>query len=107
MKPQIDTVTDTIHKTDTVVVTDTVFTGIGKNKHASYFSIYPNPANETLTIKSSAADVMPYTIFDTYGRQVGYGKTEGELTTVHLATLPQGVYIINVQGGSMIRFLKM
>ena len=101
MKPQIDTVTDT------VVVTDTVFTGIEKNKHASYFSIYPNPVNETLTIKSSAADVLPYTIFDMYGRQVGYGKTEGELTTVHLSALPQGVYIINMQGGTMIRFLKM
>ncbi len=96
-----------IHDTIRDTVYDTVYTGIRHGNNEAVYMIYPNPARENLTIKSSTTDVIPFIIYDVYGREIMNGKTEGEITTVNLSTLPQGIYLISVKGGNMRRFVKL
>ncbi len=103
VKQTLPVVRDTIRDT----VYDTVYTGIRHGNNEAVYMIYPNPAKENLTIKSSTTDVIPFIIYDIYGREILNGKTEGELTHVNLSTLPQGIYLISVKGGNMRRFVKL
>lgn len=67
---------------------------------ASRFRLYPNPAVETL--KLEVEEELLVTITDLHGRmvQMPFLCTPGVVTTFQTGALPDGVYLINLQGAN-------
>lgn len=66
--------------------------------NASKFSVYPNPANDVVTISNAAnATIDAVTVSDLNGRIVKSVKLNGEATAqVNIADLSAGVYMMNI-----------
>lgn len=83
--------------------------GIADNKLQAGISVYPNPANNLMTIKA-ANDLVgsQYLISDQAGRQVLNGKLANETTPVDISQLTSGVYLIQVVGQrrSSVKMIK-
>jgi len=83
--------------------------GIADNKLQAGISVYPNPANNLMTIKA-ANDLVgsQYLISDQTGRQVLNGKLANEATPVDISQLTPGVYLIQVVGQrrSSVKMIK-
>lgn len=59
--------------------------------------LYPNPAQETITIKSELnLNGKEYCIFDFVGKSVLKGKFSDDLTSVSVSELNNGVYILSI-----------
>jgi len=59
--------------------------------------IYPNPANDILSIQSpSTIPGSIYIIYDQFGREVLHGKLINENTSVGLKHLPAGPYFVQI-----------
>lgn len=83
--------------------------GIADNKVQVGISVYPNPANNLLTIKAGDDLVgSQYLISDQTGRQVLNGKLANETTAVDISQLTPGVYLIQVAGQrrSSVKMIK-
>jgi len=60
-------------------------------------SVYPNPTNDYLTIKSKNGDInTTYALLNSLGQQILTGKLTGETTTVDVTKLPSGLYFMQV-----------
>lgn len=84
--------------------------GVVKNT-VSEFSVYPNPANDVVTISNAAnATIDAVTVSDLNGRTVKSVKLNGETTAqVNIADLSAGVYMMNIssdQGTSTKKIVK-
>ena len=81
----------------------TVSTGINKLISKSNFIVYPNPANEDLTVMFNSNEAKPLSIelFDIYGKLVQQSKVTSSLgenkIEFNLNELTQGVYLIKVE----------
>ncbi len=83
--------------------------GIADNKLQAGISVYPNPANSSMTITASKDLVgSQYLISDQTGRKVLDGKLAHEETLVDISQLTPGVYLIQVVGQkrSSIKLVK-
>ena len=75
------------------------------NKH--FLSVYPNPATNTLQL-SSLEGVTDFKIYNILGQPM-ISKTDPETTTIDIASLNSGIYLIRIrQGGNdkTFRFIK-
>lgn len=75
---------------------------------ADSFNIYPNPANDRLTI--SAPGLSGYTIitlFTLSGQQAMELRITGSKIQIDISTLPRGVYFVRVQDERMIEVTKL
>jgi len=83
--------------------------GIADNKLQAGISVYPNPANNLMTIKA-ANDLVgsQYLISDQTGRKVLNGKLANEATPVDISQLTPGVYLIQGVGQrrSSVKMIK-
>ena len=83
--------------------------GISNNQLPSNLSVFPNPANNLMTIKA-ANDLVgsQYLISDQTGRQVLNGKLANEATPIDISQLTPGVYLIQVVGQrrSSVKMIK-
>ncbi len=73
-------------------------------------SIFPNPTNETLTIKTPQGIYTNYTITNTVGQVLLQNELTNTQTTVNVKTLTSGLYYITLRGasGSIVqKFVKM
>ena len=66
-------------------------TGIKQISNTNTIKIYPNPANNKITI--DANDILDVKLFDVLGKQITSTKTN----EVDVSNLPNGVYFIQVQ----------
>ena len=73
------------------------YTGI-IDARASDISIYPNPANDILTIRSSLTSGS-YTLTDMQGRTLISGSIDGTETVLRMSSLVQGTYLLHLDGG--------
>jgi len=79
----------------------TYTTGIAKSKEenldnpVSEFNMYPNPANDVLTIITNNSSNNPYTIIDIYGRIIERGNLKDE-AKINVSTLVKGLYFVNI-----------
>lgn len=74
-------------------------TGIQENQLLSDFSVYPNPAHNSLTIKASNHFIdSEFSITDPTGRRVFVGKLEDETMPVDITNLKQGIYLVQIEG---------
>jgi len=65
-----------------------------------HLKIFPNPANETITIKFNHKNVADYTVFDTHGRIVQQGKINDN-SSISVKQLPQGMYFVFVSNNEI------
>lgn len=75
------------------------------------FSIFPNPADESITINSDAGDVQKIIIFDALGRQVFsklYSITNSNhLIQIDISAFSKGVYFVQVLSADKTKSLKL
>jgi len=64
-------------------------------------SVFPNPAEDLLTLSVSKEDVagLLYTLFDTYGKILSKKKLESNETAITVKQLVPGLYILKIQAG--------
>jgi hypothetical protein len=73
-------------------------TGIHQPLNESLFTIYPNPTNGFITIKSSSNTILNYRVFDVIGKQVLAETTLIESNQViDVTTLSKGIYFLSVK----------
>ncbi len=82
--------------------------GIATENHLDGISVYPNPANETITIATPTAKVnSEYFISDAVGKIVLTGKTTGEKTLVDLHSLSPGIYFLKTSSSRAYNTVKL
>ncbi|PKR81260.1 hypothetical protein CW751_06660 [Brumimicrobium salinarum] len=70
-------------------------TGLNKRVEAQDYIIYPNPAEQTVTIKSNHGSIADEVVFyNLQGNKVLQTTPEQSITTIDLGDLKLGVYII-------------
>lgn len=71
--------------------------------------IFPNPATDQLYIRSNSEQLSGVTITNSVGQVMLQQATSGALTTLNVAGLPSGIYIVILRGergNSMHKFVK-
>ncbi|PKR79440.1 hypothetical protein CW751_15110, partial [Brumimicrobium salinarum] len=72
-------------------------TGLNKRVEAQDYIIYPNPAEQTVTIKSNNGSVADKVVFyNLQGNKVLQSTPERSITTIDLGNLKSGVYILKI-----------
>ena len=66
--------------------------------NANVFTLYPNPANSILNIAAQTTGFDNYAVYDVTGKKLLEGKTDAALTTVNIAGLSAGTYIVKLTG---------
>jgi len=70
-------------------------TGLNESLKQEYFSAYPNPASNLLTIKTNMNAIgSPYYVYDQSGRQVMSGTLTELTTNIKIDQLANGVYLM-------------
>lgn len=71
----------------------------------SAFDVYPNPvSNGIVNIKSKASNEITYSLYNTVGKLVKSGVTRG---TLNLSEVNKGMFILNLESGSLIEQHKL
>jgi plastocyanin len=74
-------------------------TGIEKTRGLIDISVFPNPANDLITVKGGK--ILPgtkYFVTDQFGRQVLTGMLDGETTSINISRFNKGIYYIQAEG---------
>jgi PKD repeat protein len=71
--------------------------------------LYPNPATESLWIvaPTELTDMPQLRIIDLMGRTVAQTLMQGQSTQVQVGNLASGVYLVQIDGGAVLRFVKI
>ncbi len=70
------------------------------------FSVYPNPAENVISVKRAGNQKLAYEIYDLVGKRVANGILED---TIDVTSLKQGVYLIRLDDGEEVitqKFIK-
>lgn len=102
----------------TVVVTDAlgcassvsapfvvIHTGITDQSNTT-IRLHPNPATDRLILERLGTAPAPFTVYDTQGRILLAGTANGTRTSVDIASLPSGLYLLRLEDGGIARFVK-
>ena len=82
--------------------------GINENTNYSFF-LFPNPANEKLTIQLDNFEKTTIRIYNTLGEVVLITKLNGKTSEIDISTLNNGVYFVyldNDKGSSRQKIIK-
>lgn len=91
---------------DSVVIDPTVMPGFAEADQPVEFRMYPNPANENVTIHTTfSTDVIE--ICDMTGRVVQSIVPNGNNTVIQTSGLSEGMYLVNVKNGSGVVTQKL
>jgi hypothetical protein len=71
------------------------------------FSVYPNPTNGFLNIKSNSNQHKSIELFNAFGKLVLSKSTEDELTTLNISALSSGIYMLRVCTNKGIELKKI
>jgi len=86
--------TDGLYYVDDILVQMTQFVGIESNSQVES-SIYPNPANDKITIKGDFKN-SPMRILDLTGKMVASELLNGQFKVVDTSVIPQGIYLLEI-----------
>ncbi|MAX80893.1 MAG: hypothetical protein CL843_12065 [Crocinitomicaceae bacterium] len=78
-----------------------VVTGVNDLKKASNLNIYPNPANDIITVKHELSSNLEVSIYTVTGAQVSSTIVSGNTNTIDVSTLPAGYYILKAKAGNL------
>jgi hypothetical protein len=77
--------------------TGCIITSITENKEEVSTSIYPNPANDQVTVSNIPAGVKEIRIFDVAGNMINsIALNNRSSITIDMIALPKGVYLLNM-----------
>jgi PKD repeat protein len=62
-----------------------------------YCTVFPNPATETVTVKTNGAQLENVTVLDVFGRMQLRQQVSGQDAHLSLSQLPPGLYLLQVQ----------
>jgi len=79
-------------------------TGIETLKPESTISVFPNPVQETLTVKGVKKDAK-ITLYDMSGGLLQTVTSQENITNINVSSLQQGVYLLQVDK-QVIKFIK-
>jgi len=79
--------------------------GIPESNNNPPNNIFPNPAFSTITIKGKG--ITTYIISNTLGQVIKEGKLNGDETTIAVSALPNGIYILALDGRSFYKVSVM
>jgi len=97
--------TDTLVKTNYIEVTSTI--GVQEYKEGQV-RVYPNPANDRLTIELTQIELPCFFAFkDMQGRTVYSTVVNAEKLEIDLSTYAKGIYLIRVNNANFSRELKL
>src|ERR1035437_3621911 len=83
-----------------------IFTGINEIVFNNPpIKIFPNPSSTTITI--SAKGINTYILSNTLGQVIKEGKLNGDETTIAVSALPNGIYILALDGRSFYKVSVM
>lgn len=72
-----------------------------------HVKVYPNPAGNWLTIELPGAAQESYALYDLMGRMLANGAIREEKTTLNLADLGNGLYILEIRSTTFKRQFKI
>lgn len=76
-------------------------TGIEETQNILGFSVYPNPSNNYITIENNNEQLnSTYIILNSIGQHVLSGQLIGELNTVDISELSNGIYLVQIETNS-------
>jgi len=82
-------------------ITVTAVAGV-KDVKSTTFSVYPNPTNDIVTLKSNKL-IDAITIYDMTGRQLFTTKTGANMVNVSMAGYPAGTYMVKANAGDTVK----
>lgn len=71
------------------------------------FIIFPNPSNETITIRTSQQTPYEIEIFNLNGHLISSAGTEGNLSQIDLSTLQRGIYFLTIRSEDFVETRKI
>ncbi len=77
---------------------------INGNQHS--LVIFPNPANETISIDAKITEPIIVTIFDVAGKIVAIHQLESSNNPIDISTLKSGVYFVQIQNSKLLETSK-
>ena len=75
-----------------------------ENEAAAFATLHPNPTTGQVTIMGQ--DLKAAEVFNTLGQQVATASGEGETLHIDIASLPAGIYFVNVTDGEGRKCVK-
>ncbi len=86
----------------------TAFPGLNTNQYlANKFSVYPNPANNFVTISANDLNINSIELSDINGRVIKNISTIGSQVEVNISDLAQGVYMMKISSNEGIATKKI
>lgn len=68
-----------------------------------FCTLYPNPVNDRLIIKTEAnphRQALRFQLYDMHGKTLQNGKIKGSITYVHMTGISSGIYLLKVIDGN-------
>ena len=65
-----------------------------QNAKNNFFLVYPNPASDQLTIKSTPVEKASYALLNIMGQEVGEGNLGSSGQTINTGNLNNGIYLL-------------
>jgi len=90
-------------------ICSTLGLGVEENEIASNaFTLFPNPVSHELHIRSASMDIRQVVLLDITGRRVMDVElpSSSSETTIHLSHLPEGIYLVEINGQYYERVVK-
>lgn len=84
-----------------------VVTGVNDLKEAANLSIYPNPANDLITVKHELNSNIEVSVYTLTGAQVSNTIVSSNSKTIDVSTLPTGYYILKAKSGDLEHVEKL
>tara|TARA_R110002050_G_scaffold210369_1_gene346333 strand:- start:3331 stop:4656 length:1326 start_codon:yes stop_codon:yes gene_type:complete len=72
-----------------------------------FFSAYPNPANDIIMLDFQDDKNYKYSIVNLNGMFVKYGKANSNQNTIDIKSLPNGIYLLSLEGLSYSGSMKV
>lgn len=73
------------------------------------FNVFPNPAQNAITVRSLQYDNLTITIYDIYGRLILKTSLDNNQNSVDVNMIPTGIYLMNIsspEASSTVKFVK-
>lgn len=70
--------------------------GISETEHKNIFSVFPNPASNSVTIISEQPSGFEFCIADASGRRISSGISNTEAAVVSIENFPNGIFLISI-----------
>ena len=81
--------------------------GIAQSRKTGSLDIYPNPADEILTVQTSFSGEYSITIMSLSGQLLYSRNVEGSQHVIDLSSFSRGMYLITVRSGDMVNTQKL